>query len=528
MQNNVKDFGASGTGISDDRAAIQAAIDEAIAHNKSGIFFPAGTYRVSRVTAPGGRWSLDLNGARDFVVKGEGPKSVVKLMDTSAATGDWHVFILRNDCRRVVFSDLVVDGNRLGLTSPDEQSHGIEVEGGTEDLLIDRCILRDCFGDGVRLLGTAAAGKNVRRVRITNCLFQANKRSGLGIQRALEQIVVSHCLFDATVSDQDIDFEPTGADAPTDLLIQGCIINHTNASVAVSLSGIGGASPLLRCKFTDNIVLGGGVFCTDVDQLTVQNNMVVVPGAETSNRIPLQVQRGGESLLISGNLLVNDGAATEAVISLSEVNQRQVSRALVAGNLCLTHAGRGIQCLSSDDVAIQGNMVVATGPCAAGVFVRSESSGVDGVSVRDNDVTVKGDGMWEAGIRFAASPPNSIGHVSVTGNSVKGAAEGIAFGGPNYLQTPVCALNRIDAAVASPLVGIGNLPEDALVVGGATNRGGTTVNTGAGRFITGLGDPNAKVSGNVGDVFQRVDGGAGSSFYVKESGNGSNSGWMAK
>jgi Right handed beta helix region len=243
----------------------------------------------------------------------------------------------------------------------DEQSHGIEVEGGTEDLLIDRCILRDCFGDGVRLLGRDAAGKNVKRVRITNCLFQANKRSGLGIQRALEQIVVSHCMFDATVSDQDIDFEPTGSDAPTDLLIQGCIINHTTASVAVSLSGIGGASPLLRCKFTDNIVLGGQVFCTDVDQLTVQNNMVAVPDVGNKNRIPLQVQRGGESLLITGNLLVNDCAATEAVISLSEVNQRQVSRALVAGNMCLTRAGRGIQCLSSDDVAIQGNMVVATG-----------------------------------------------------------------------------------------------------------------------------------------------------------------------
>lgn len=160
-------------------------------------------------------------------------------------------------------------------------------------------------------------------------------------------------------------------------------------------------------------------------------------------------------MLISGNLLVNECAASEAVLSLSEVNQRQVSRALVAGNMCLTRAGRGIQCLSSDDVAIQGNMVVATGACAAGIFVRSESSGVDDVSVRDNDVTVKGDWAWEAGIRFAASPPNAIGHVSVTGNSVKGTAAGTTFGGPNYTQTPVCAVNRIDAAVAAPPVGLG-------------------------------------------------------------------------
>ncbi|MGH2350367.1 MAG: hypothetical protein ACRDJN_01980, partial [Chloroflexota bacterium] len=93
-------------------------------------------------TTPG-RWSLDLNGVQDFVVAGEGPRSVVKLVDTAARTGDWYVLILRNHCRRVTIADLVIDGNRTGLTEPDEQSHGIEVEDGTEDLVIDRCILRE-------------------------------------------------------------------------------------------------------------------------------------------------------------------------------------------------------------------------------------------------------------------------------------------------------------------------------------------------------------------------------------------------
>src|SRR5512144_3063298 len=177
MLNNVRDFGAVGDGRTDDRVAIQAAIDDAVTNNRSGILFPAGTYRVSRTDS---RWSLDLNGVQDFMVMGEGPKSVVRLVDTTSRTGDWHVFILRNNCRRVVFQDLVVDGNRTGLTDPDEQSHGIEVEDGTEDLVIDRCILRECFGDGVRLLGRAqeAGGENVRRVRIENCLFQTNRRSG--------------------------------------------------------------------------------------------------------------------------------------------------------------------------------------------------------------------------------------------------------------------------------------------------------------------------------------------------------------
>jgi hypothetical protein len=536
MLNNVKGFGAVGDGSTDDRVAIQTAIDDAVTNNKGGILFPPGTYRVSRTTVPGGLWSLDLNGVQDFMVMGEGPKSVVKLTDTTAATGDWHVFMLRNNCQCVVFKDLVIDGNRTGLTDPNEQSHGIEVEDGTADLVIDRCILRECFGDGVRLLGKAqaAGGQNVKRLRIENCLFQTNKRSGLGIQRALEQIIVTNCIFDATVSDQSIDFEPSGTDAPTDLLIQGCIIHHTNQAAAVTLSGISGPHPLMRCKFTNNILLGGQIFCTDVGQLTIQNNVILLPNLPKQRKL-IQIQRGGDSVVITGNLLVNDDTATNSVISLGEVNQRQVTRALVANNLCFARFGRGIECLSSDDVSIQGNMIVATGSCRQGIFVHSEVSSVDNVSVRDNSIMMEGVGRWNTGIHIASTSSHPIHHISVVGNSVRGATEGVSFTGRSFQQMPVCALNQIDASVTHPLVGLGKLTEDSgepplpgIVVGGATSSGGATKESGTGRFIAGRGDPNNKVTGNVGDIFQSIDGGAGATLYVKESGNGTNTGWTAK
>lgn len=535
MLNNVKDlpFGAKGDGTTDDRAAIQAAIDDAVSTNKGGILFPAGTYRVSRVAVPGGGCSLDLNGVQDFMVMGEGPKSVVKLVDTTRRTGDWFVFFLRNNCRRVVFKDLVIDGNRTGLTKPDQQSHGIEVESGTEDLVVDRCILRESFGDGMKLVEKGQGGP-IKRLRIENSLFQKNKRSGLVIQRGVEQIIIANCIFDETVSDNSIDVEPSGLDEPTDLVIQGCIINHTNRANAVNLSGNSGPHPLLRCKFSDNIVLGGSIFCTDVNQLTIQNNIIVVTNLGAGQRIPVHVQRGGDSLVITGNLLVNDDTATRAVIRLFETNQRQVTRALVTNNLCFARSGNGISCISSDDVAIQGNMIVATDSCIDGIFLRSEQSSMDNISIRDNDVTVKGTGKWKFGIRLAAtsprhvSPPHHIDHVSLIGNSIHGAASGITFDGTHFRQTPVCALNRIADDVAAPFVGIERLPFDSVVVGGATSRGGTTAGSGAGRFIAGLGDPTNKVIGNVGDIFQRLDGKSGATLYVKETGNSTNIGWTAK
>jgi hypothetical protein len=443
--------------------------------------------------------------------------------------GDWHVFLLRDDCRRVVFKDLVIDGNRTGLTHPDEQSHGVEVESGTEDLVIDRCIVRECFGDGVRLAGTDQVGKTVRRVRIQNCLFQANNRSGLSIQRAVEQLIVAHCHFDANVSDQSIDFEPTGSGGPTNLVVQGCIINHTNSTKAVTLSGRKGPDPLFNCKFIDNIVLGGPISCSDVNQLTIQNNTVLVTHLGTTvERIPVQVQRGGDAVIISGNLLVNDDTTTEAVISLSEANQRQVTRALVTDNLCFARSGNGIQCLSSDDIAIQGNMIVATDACRQGVFIRSESSDMDHISVRDNDVTVKQNGAWDTGILVASNAPNQVRHVSVVGNSVRGAAEGIRFENSLFSHTPLCSLNRIGADVAAPLNGLVNLPEQAVVVGGASSRGAAAAASGAGRILAGLHDPNNRVLGNVGDMFQRLDGVPGETLYIKEAGNGTATDWIAK
>jgi len=525
--NDVKAFGALGDGVTDDRASIQAAIDDARDTGKAGIFLPAATYRVSRAsTEPGDRFSLDLRDVHDFTVAGEGPASVVKLVDTTERTSDWHVFILQGQARRVVFTDLVIDGNRTGLTEPNEQSHGIEVEPGTEDLVITRCIVRDCFGDGVRLLGKPDA--NVRRVRIDDCLFHANKRSGLGVQRALEQILVIGCLFEATVSDQSIDFEPSGSDGPTDITIDGCTIRHTNRGAAVTLTGIRGSDPAVRVKFSNNVVTGGPLFCVDVAQLTVQNNTIVVAADVTGNRIPLQVQRGGDSLVLSGNLLINQSAETNAALALGEVNQRQVSRALVSGNLCRTVAGSGIQIFSSDDVAVEGNMLVAEGPCAVGVLVRSEASDVDRVAVRDNDVTVNRTGRWTVGVQVAASDPHHVGDVSIVGNTVHGAETGVRFAGRGFLRTPVCALNQLGPDVATALDGLPALPQDALVVGGAVSRGGEAPATGGGRMLAGVGAPTDRVEGNVGDVFQRLDGDAGPKLFVKESVNGTSDGWTPK
>jgi len=383
----------------------------------------------------------------------------------------------------------------------------------------------------------------VRRVWVEGCRIIQNKRTGVAFQRAVELVWVRNCHIEMSPpsSDACLDFEPSGNSAPTDIIIQSNIMVHDTPAIAVSISGISGPDRTRRVNFSDNILLGGQLFSTDVDQLTIQDNMVLVPaGARAGNRIPLHIQRGGDSVLITGNLLVDDNPETEAVLVVSEVNQRPVDRAIIANNLCFARSGTGIRVSSSEDVAVEGNLVVATGPCAVGIVLQSTPTSLDRVAARGNDITVEGPGSWDTGILLNARKESPALHVSVVDNSVYGAVEGVRFHGSGlpvtgFEQTPVCALNRVDPSPLvdldqfRPLVGLDQLPEKAVLVGGAASRGGKAAGTGAGRFLVGLGDPNQNnVVGNVGDIYQRVDTTPGPRLFVKESDAQPGTGWAPK
>lgn len=298
--------------------------------------------------------------------------------------------------------------------------------------------------------------------------------------------------------------------------------------MAVAISGISGPDPTRRVKFINNIVLGGAVFCIDVDQLTIQNNTVVIlDDPDKASGIPLHVQRGGHAVLITGNTLINEHADARGMITVSEVNDRPVDRTMITNNLCFAQAGAGIRVDSSEDVTVDANLIVARGSCTQGILVLATSeSEVGNVSVRNNDITVEGEGSWVTGIQIGGG--ESVQHTSVVGNAISGASEGVRFQGSGFRQTPVCALNRVHSDVASPLVGLAVLPEQTVVVGGVASRGGTGPGTGAGRVLVGSQNPEGNVVGNLGDIYQRVDPATGPRLFVKEADDGTTTGWSPK
>ena len=81
----------------------------------------------------------------------------------------------------------------------------------------------------------------------------------------------------------------------------------------------------------------------------------------------------------------------------------------------------------------------------------------------------------------------------------------------------------------TPLDGLTTLPEHAVVVAGAADRGGGGPGQGTGRVLAGAGDPNDnQVAGNLGDIYQRVDSAPGARLFVKELDDTAGTGWTAK
>jgi parallel beta-helix repeat protein len=136
---SVKDFGAVGDGVTDDTAAIQAAIDAA-----NGVFFPTGSYLVDD--------QIDLKA--NLLLYGEGGSKIV------LATGVTP-FVLRGDAvNNFVMRDLEIEGNGAAGFST------VYITNST-NVTIDNCKITKSGAMALLLIGCLFA-------KVENCTLSNN------------------------------------------------------------------------------------------------------------------------------------------------------------------------------------------------------------------------------------------------------------------------------------------------------------------------------------------------------------------
>lgn len=282
---NVRDWGATGDGVTDDTAAIQAALNAG-----SVVLVPPGTYAVSSLTLPANTWLMGHNPASCVLIATDATASAVVFQGADAglaglgfttATGitPSSSYIATNGQSRptlrhlqltlagsggiyayagqeVRISDIRILGSTAGnpgiyaygvdmLMLEAVQSYGLVMTGGRPAVIrvsssarvaISHCVIRDTSATATMTQGTSTVdvmGGN--DITITNVVTSSSTSAagagaidGFGIENAATEVVITDCVANGHSGDG---FDLYNASFVT---LAGCAA-HGNASFGIEI-----------------------------------------------------------------------------------------------------------------------------------------------------------------------------------------------------------------------------------------------------------------------------------------------------
>lgn len=365
-------YNATGDGVTDDTAAIQAAIDAAEPNDT--ILLPAGTYTITT--------QLQMTGKDRLTLRGVGPGTTI------SAAGN-HYVLMVTDANEVVVSDLRIVGSG---NDAHKSQIGVYVADCNRATL-QRLVIEDMGYDGITLACSATV--TTANTLIADCVIRNPGDDGInpgssgvgGDAVACVGTIIRNCRVYGGTSTNDLIHVSFGS---ADTLIEGCqLVGPGEAGVAI-------LSPQGRVTIQGGFIQGvhkgvrrRGYVAPDNEGVL---HRVIVQGVQfracSQNCIYPEGTAQGANMLIEGNWFEEGGTgASDAVIRLEGNNVTIANNhfnftALTEYGLLISGAGAAAK------FNVSGNQFLGTGYRPIHVFNSSQglivgnTNSVTGTSLR--------------------------------------------------------------------------------------------------------------------------------------------------
>jgi polygalacturonase len=388
---SVKDFGATGDGVTDDTAAIQAAVTASIGN---ALYVPSGTYLISTFI------SLNSN----IYIYGDGATSIFKIANGNYAAGA-RLFVSTDATGfyNITFENLKFDGNKGNIGT--NRGTIITFFKGN-DYKVLSCTFENCEGICL-LVSTVTENVTVKNCQFLNCGGATDNSDGYRKQAIAFTIADPARTNNILISGNY--FSAQGLDC---ISIQNCddvIIDNNIAENSYTLV-YNNPSPF----FSTNVVVSNNVaYNTNqgtlvnstppnaIDLPAVKNCVVIGNTINVCNQAGIGIFADSSNVLVTGNTLLNVVQNPYTWIGAISLGSSKASPPNIACNI--------------SNVCVQNNTIIDTNGSplmSYGVIFQYD---ITNLFVSYNNIQGYATGKY--GVYPTTSNPGAASVVTVTSNS---------------------------------------------------------------------------------------------------------------